>query len=75
MYQNAKIRDLLLLTGVVADLSGKIPEVGINLRCGQSVRGEVVHLAGVKVAALAGLSIFEQRFGIFQFLQNPATDD
>ena len=72
MDQNAKICNLFLLAGVVADLSGKILKVRIDLRGGQGVRGEVINFAGVQVAALAGLSIFKQRNGIFQFLQDPA---
>ena len=71
MDQSTKIGNLGLLCGVVADLSVKVLKVRIDLSNCKAVRCEVLDLAGVKVAALAGLGILEQRFGISKLLHHP----
>ena len=71
MNQNTKIGRLGLLYGVVANFSAEILKVRIDLSGCKAVRCEVLELSGVKIAALTGLGILKQRFGISKLLHHP----
>ena len=60
-----------LLCGVVADFSVKVLKVRIDLSSCEVVRCEVVDLPGIKVAALTGFGILEQRVGVAKLLHHP----
>ena len=71
MYQASEIRCPGLLCRVVADLLGKVVNMGIDLSDGQCVRRKVFELSGVQVATLACFGVLEQGFCVSQLLHDP----
>jgi hypothetical protein len=60
-----------LLCGVVANFSVKVLKVRIDLSSCKVVRCEVLDLPGIKVAALPGFGILQQRVGVSNLLHYP----
>ncbi len=62
-----------LLAWITYDERRKVIDMRRDFTDGGIVRREVSGIAGIEVAALARLSVFEQRFGLREFVKDFAT--